>query len=61
MLPNTNVKYGPLALGLGNKQNLKQSKKTIGKGLKEVGKIICGGRKFGNARTCGHVGNRKGI
>lgn len=39
----------------------KESGKTIGKSLKEVGKIICGGRKSGNARTCGHMGKRKSI
>lgn len=50
-----------LALILGNEQKLRGPRVSTGKGLKEVGEIICSSGKFGNAGTRGHVENRNGI
>lgn len=48
----------PLTLGLDNKWKFKGPRETVGESLKEMRKVLCSGRKFGNTDTCGHLENR---
>lgn len=59
--PNKNVRYVPLALGLGTKQKLKGPRDIAGESLKAVRKILYRGGKFSNTDTCGPMESRKDI